>query len=133
MVGKNRDCLNDDLDSDLDSDFGVGRVSLCQMLVPVLVLPRLLMRKKFLSLVGRWVLESLECFLEEKERPEKFRFSVAMIVARSQECTVFLQLRWTDLYGRRMKIFKPDRLSFDQDRLRMSFFDQQRSRLGRYS
>jgi hypothetical protein len=69
-----RDCRNDDLDSDLDSDLGVRGPSLFGLLLP----PRLLMRKKFLILVGRCVLGSLEVFLEEKERPEKFRFSVDM-------------------------------------------------------
>ena len=70
-VGMKRDCRNDDLDSDL----GVRRPSLFGLLLP----PRLVMRKKFLILVGRCVLPSLELFLEEKERPEKFRFSVDMM------------------------------------------------------
>ena len=69
--GKNRDCRKV-LDSDLDSALGVGGPS------RLLLLPRLVMRKKFLNLVGRWVLESVGCFLV-KERPEKVRFSVVML------------------------------------------------------
>ena len=40
------------------------------------------MRKKFFNLVGKWLLgESLEC-LDLKERLEKFRFSVAIMIDR---------------------------------------------------
>lgn len=73
-MGRKRDCRNEDLESDLDSDFGVRGPSL----LGLPKLPKLLMRKKFLIFVGRCVLLSLEDFLEEKERPEKFRFSVDM-------------------------------------------------------
>ena len=49
MEGRKRDCRKVDLDSDLDSDLGVGGPSLWILLL----LPRLFMRKKFLNLVGR--------------------------------------------------------------------------------
>ena len=64
MLPRKRDCLKD-----FDSDLGVGRPS-----VPMTVLlPRLLMRKKFLILCGK----SLEPFVcrEELDIPEKLRFS----------------------------------------------------------
>lgn len=82
MVGRKRDCRKVDLDSDLDSDLGVSGPSLFTLLL----LPRLFMRKKFLSFVGRCELESLECFLEEKERPEKFRFSADMTTDAGECC-----------------------------------------------
>jgi hypothetical protein len=34
-----------------------------------------LMRKKFLILAGKWLLEESLCFLDIRVRPEKFRFS----------------------------------------------------------
>jgi hypothetical protein len=76
MPGKNLDCLN----VDLFSVFGVFEPSL-----PILVLlPRPLILKKFRSFEGKWLgLESLgaleECFLVDKDRPEKFRFSEAIV------------------------------------------------------
>jgi hypothetical protein len=73
-IGKNRDCLNVDLFSDL----GAPALSLLILvLLPVLIL------KKFLSLEGKWLgfesPDGLECFLVERERPEKFRFSEAIV------------------------------------------------------
>ncbi len=65
MPPRKRDCLKD-----LDSDLGVGRPS-----VPMTVLlPELVMRKKFLILCGK----SFEPFVcrEELDMPEKFRFSL---------------------------------------------------------
>jgi hypothetical protein len=61
----------------LGSDLGVGTPSLLRLVL----LPWLLIRKKFLSFWGRWLfIESFECFLEEKERLEKLRLSVAMLI-----------------------------------------------------
>lgn len=74
IPGRKRDCRKVDLDSDFDSDLGVGGPSLLAMLL----LPRLFIRKKFLIFVGRGVVDSLECFFEEKDKPEKLRFSVDM-------------------------------------------------------
>ena len=65
MPPRKRDCLKD-----FDSDFGVGRPS-----APMTVLlPELVMRKKFLILCGR----SFELFVcrDELDIPEKFRFSL---------------------------------------------------------
>lgn len=67
MPPRKRDCLKD-----FASDFGVGRPS-----VPMIVLlPELLMRKKFLILWGK-SLEPLVC-REELDMPEKFRFSLCI-------------------------------------------------------
>ena len=69
--GRNLVCLV----PDFNSDFGVGRPSTPR----AVLLPGLLIRKKFLSLVGRWLFgDSVPCLLEEKDRLEKFRFSVVM-------------------------------------------------------
>lgn len=62
---RKRDCLKDFV-----SDLGVGRPS-----APIIVLlPELVMRKKFLILCGK----SFEPFVcrEELVKPEKFRFSL---------------------------------------------------------
>lgn len=71
--GRNLDCRKVDFDSDL----GVGSPSLLRLVL----LLWLLMRKKFFSFWGRWVLaESFGCFFEEKGRLEKLRFSVAILI-----------------------------------------------------
>lgn len=69
MPPRKRDCLKDFV-----SDLGVGRPS-----VPMTVLlPKLVMRKKFLILWGK----SFEPFVwrEEVDMPEKFRFSLCIVV-----------------------------------------------------
>lgn len=74
MPPRKRDCLKDFV-----SDLGVGRPS-----VPMTVLlPELLMRKKFLILWGK----SFEPFVcrEELDRPEKFRFSLWVMEAFEDE------------------------------------------------
>lgn len=73
MFGKNLDCLGG-----FDSDLGVGNPSLFN----VLLLPVLLMRKKFLSFVDTWVFDVSSCdfgFFVPSDNPEKLRFSVAMM------------------------------------------------------
>lgn len=43
------------------------------------LLPWLFIRKKFFNFCGRWVLGvSFVCFLDEKDRLEKFRLSLAL-------------------------------------------------------
>lgn len=74
MPPRKRDCLKD-----LVSDLGVGRPS-----VPMTVLlPELVMRKKFLILWGR-SFEPLVC-REELDMPEKFRFSLCIVVELDDE------------------------------------------------
>ena len=69
----------------LNSASGVGSPSAASEVVLLLLLG-LLILKKFLSLVGRWLLGvSVPCFdLDEKERLEKFRRSVVAITAGCQ-------------------------------------------------
>jgi hypothetical protein len=67
MVGKNRDCLNDDF-----SDFGVDVPSLSLLLL----LPRLFIRKKFFSFCGKWLLDGpLRPRFDDIVMPVKIRFS----------------------------------------------------------
>ena len=73
IFGKNLDCLGG-----FDSDLGVVNPSLFN----VLLLPVLLMRKKFLSFVDTWVFDVSSCdfcFLVPSDNPEKLRFSVAIM------------------------------------------------------
>ena len=74
MPPRKRDCLKD-----FDSDFGVGRPS-----APMTVLlPELVMRKKFLILCGK----SFELFVcrDELDMPEKFRFSLCSTEGLGEE------------------------------------------------
>jgi hypothetical protein len=79
MVGKNRDCRKADFSFLAEPWLSRSR-SRSWLLDPVALevewLLELLMRKKFLILVGKW-LDSLECFREGRERAGKFpRFSL---------------------------------------------------------
>ena len=74
MPPRKRDCLKDFV-----SDLGVGRPS-----VPMTVLlPELVMRKKFLILWGK----SFEPFVwrDELDMPEKFRFSLCIVVELEED------------------------------------------------
>lgn len=83
MVGRKRDCLKLDLDSGLSALEWLPSLLSRSRSLPLWLfpweplLPELLMRKKFLILAGKWLLdESFVCFLEARERPEKLpRFS----------------------------------------------------------
>jgi hypothetical protein len=83
MVGMNRDCLKADFSffEELPWLSRSRSGSLLPERVPGEVwLLELLMRKKFLILVGRW-LDSLECFREGRARPGIPRFSLLFVTA----------------------------------------------------
>lgn len=81
MPPRKRDCLKEDF-----SDFGVGTPSLFKLVL----LPKLLIRKKFLILCGK-SFEPLVC-REELDMPEKLRFSEATVEVCDREpksCVMF--------------------------------------------
>ena len=78
MCGKNRDCRNEDL----ETEFGVEVPSLCSLSFGSLgsaAAEELFIRKKFLIFCETWLLEPLTGRLFESGAPLKVRFSAGIV------------------------------------------------------